>query len=112
VVWIFALGIIALMVFHRGFRKVMFWLGGIGGVIVAVYVAVLLVEDHDRKGKEAADEAAKKAAWHQQHPKGCAEFANAFPEAKGEDPDGTAVTVWFATDGNCTKKDGRVVAAE
>ena len=36
--WIFALGIIWLCLIHDGFRKLCFWLGGLG--IVGIMIAV------------------------------------------------------------------------
>ena len=41
--WIFLLGIIVLAVYHEGFRKVLFWVLGIGAAVVAVFVAVVLI---------------------------------------------------------------------
>jgi hypothetical protein len=42
-IWIFALGIIWLCVVHEGFRKVVFWIGGIGaGLFVMVMIANIL----------------------------------------------------------------------
>lgn len=46
-VWIFALGIIALAVFHRGFRIVVLWVSGVAVLIVAVsLIAQGLYTDH------------------------------------------------------------------
>lgn len=41
--WIFALGIISLMVWHPGFRKVMLWIGGAAFVLamIAIVAATL-----------------------------------------------------------------------
>lgn len=44
--WIFALGIIALGVFHRGFRRVAFWMLGIGGTGFALMCAWVLIGGH------------------------------------------------------------------
>jgi hypothetical protein len=36
--WLFALGIIALAVFHEGFRKVVFWTAGTATTLIALLV--------------------------------------------------------------------------
>ncbi|MGH7105073.1 MAG: hypothetical protein ACREFT_01025 [Acetobacteraceae bacterium] len=60
-VWIFALGIIALAVFHPGFRKVVLVLAGVAAVVVAVGVAVALYQSHEQQVKEAEQAAALQA---------------------------------------------------
>jgi hypothetical protein len=40
-IWLFALGIIALAVFHAGFRKVVLWILGGTVFFVVVYIIVM-----------------------------------------------------------------------
>ena len=41
-VWLFALGIIALAVYHNGFRKVLLWSSGISALLFALLAAITL----------------------------------------------------------------------
>lgn len=45
--WIFALGIIALAVFHRGFRMVLFWIVGVALVLGAGVASWTLYRTHE-----------------------------------------------------------------
>ena len=45
-IWIFALGIIALAVFHKGFRKVVLILTGSAAAISAVVILVAVIGHH------------------------------------------------------------------
>jgi hypothetical protein len=38
-IWLFALGIITLAVYHQGFRKVIYWILGLGAAGIAVSIA-------------------------------------------------------------------------
>lgn len=44
--WIFALGIIALGVFHRGFRRVALWTFGVSGALFTLVCAWGLIAGH------------------------------------------------------------------
>lgn len=39
--WLFALGVITLAVYHKGFRKVLLWTAGIGGFAFALLEALI-----------------------------------------------------------------------
>jgi len=42
-VWIFALGVLYFMLIHEGFRRVMYWIGGISALLfLGVFVAVVI----------------------------------------------------------------------
>jgi len=94
--WIFALGIISLMVWHPGFRKVMFWILGIGTGLTTITVACYLVSDRMHTAQLASEEQAKReiefSAWIKKHPTGCKD-----PQYVKMD----AVDVFLASDGNC-----------
>jgi hypothetical protein len=56
VFWLFASVVLILVVLHRGFRRVAFWLGGVAVVIAAVVIGSVLWHEKRQTGELAADE--------------------------------------------------------
>jgi hypothetical protein len=48
-IWIFALGVLGFAIYHPGFRKVCFWIGGISGIAVFAIILDSHVEDQRRQ---------------------------------------------------------------
>lgn len=56
--WIFALGILGFAIFHEGFRKVCFWIGGVIALGVFIAFGVATHQEEMRKKSEAIETAA------------------------------------------------------
>lgn len=56
--WIFAAVVLILMVAHPGFRKVAFWIGGIAGALISVWVIIVVLHD-DRPSQRIAQAQSK-----------------------------------------------------
>lgn len=44
--WIFAAVVLVLMVVHRGFRKVAFWVGGVASTLASVWIVIVVLHDN------------------------------------------------------------------
>lgn len=54
-IWIFALGVLGFAIFHQGFRKVCFWIGGIAIAGILCIVIVTKAQDDQRQRQQAEE---------------------------------------------------------
>jgi hypothetical protein len=56
-IWIFALGVLGFAIFHPGFRKVCFWMGGILIAGISVLALIGNIQDQQYKAQRAQEQA-------------------------------------------------------
>jgi hypothetical protein len=57
-IWLFVLGVLGFAIFHPGFRKVCFWIGGLSIAGIAITALILNTQESQRRLKLAAQASA------------------------------------------------------